>query len=138
MNCCKKEAVTTDKAKAIGPYSLGIKAGQFVFCSGQTGTEQGKLLEGVEAQTRQTLINLSNILEAAGSSLERVVKTTVFLRDINDFARMNAVYAEFFKTEPPARSTFQVAALPLGASVEIEAIALLGTGEDDSDCTCSE
>lgn len=141
MTCCnKREAVKTDKAKAIGPYSLGIKAGHFVFCSGQTGTDHavGKLVEGgIEAQTRQTLINLSNILEAAGTSLDRVVKTTVFLKDIGDFQRMNAVYAEFFKNDPPARSTFQVAALPGGADVEIEAIAL-ESPQDDADCTCSE
>jgi 2-iminobutanoate/2-iminopropanoate deaminase len=138
MNCCRKEAVTSEKAKAIGPYSVGIKAGLFVFCSGQLGMDQatGNLVEGgVEAETRQALINLSNILEAAGSSLERVVKTTVFLRDINDFQRMNVVYGEFFKNVPPARSAFQVAALPRGGAVEIEAIALLAQ-EDDADCTC--
>ena len=141
MNCClNKEVVTTEKAKAIGPYSVGVKAGHFVFCSGQLGLDQatGNLVEGgVEAETRQALVNLSVILEAAGSSLERVVKTTVFMRDMNDFARMNAVYAEFFKSEPPARSTFQVAALPRGGAVEIEAIALLPQG-DDADCCCSE
>ena len=106
--------MTTDKAKAIGPYSVGVKVGNLVFVSGQLGMDQatGALVEGgVEAETRQALVNLANILEAAGSSLEHVVKTTVFLRDINDFNRMNAVYGEFFKTEPPARSTFQVAAL---------------------------
>ncbi len=140
MNGCKKEVVNTEKAKAIGPYSVGVKAGHFVFCSGQVGMDQatGSLVEGgVEGETRQALRNLSAILEAAGSSLERVVKTTVFLRDINDFNRMNAVYAEFFKTEPPARSTFQVAALPRGAAVEIECMALL-SHEDDADCHCSE
>ena len=129
MNGCQnKEVVTSEKAKAIGPYSLGIKAGQFVFCSGQLGLDPatGNMVEGgVEAETRQALTNLATVLEAAGSSLGRVVKTTVFLRDINDFARMNAVYAEFFTSEPPARSAFQVAALPRGGAVEIEAIALL-------------
>jgi 2-iminobutanoate/2-iminopropanoate deaminase len=138
--CAKKEVVTTEKAKAIGPYSIGIKAGDLVFCSGQAGLDQstGKLVEGgIEAQTHQTLVNLGNILEAAGSSLDRVVKTTVFMQDIKEFSRMNAVYAEFFKSEPPARSTVQVAALPLGAAVEIEAIALL-RHEDDADCNCSE
>jgi 2-iminobutanoate/2-iminopropanoate deaminase len=92
---------------------------------------------GVEAETRQALINLSTILEAAGSSLERVVKTTVFLRDINDFQRMNAVYATFFQSEPPARSAFQVAALPRGGAVEIEAVALSAKPEDPDGC-CSE
>jgi 2-iminobutanoate/2-iminopropanoate deaminase len=138
--CIKKEIVITEKAKAIGPYSLGIKVGDFVYCSGQAGVDQatGKLVEGgIEAETRQTLINMGNILEAAGSGLERVVKTTVFLRDIKEFARMNAVYAEFFKSDPPARSTVQVAALPLGAGVEIEAVALLRRS-DDADSNCSE
>jgi 2-iminobutanoate/2-iminopropanoate deaminase len=138
--CVKKEVVTTEKAKAIGPYSLGIKTGNFVFCSGQAGVDQstGKMVVGdIEAETRQTLINLGNILQAAGSSLDRVVKTTVFLRDIKEFSRMNAVYAEFFKSDPPARSTVQVVALPLGAAVEIEAIALLNN-QDDADSNCSE
>jgi 2-iminobutanoate/2-iminopropanoate deaminase len=139
MSCCNtKEAVTTEKAKAIGPYSLGMKAGHFVFCSGQLGLDMqsGNLVEGgVEAETRQALVNLTNILEAAGSSLERVVKTTVFLRDMNDFARMNEIYAEFFQASPPARSTFQVAGLPRAAAVEIEAIALLSP-KDDVDCDC--
>lgn len=138
MNGCQnKEVVTSDKAKAIGPYSLGIKAGQFVFCSGQLGLDPatGNMVEGgVEAETRQALNNLATVLEAAGSSLGRVVKTTVFLRDINDFARMNAVYAEFFTSEPPARSAFQVAALPRGGAVEIEAIALLPQS-DEPDCS---
>jgi 2-iminobutanoate/2-iminopropanoate deaminase len=141
MSCCdNREVVTTDKAKAIGPYSLGIKAGHFVFCSGQLGLDQatGNLVEGgIEAETHQSLVNLSVILQAAGSSLERVVKTTVLLRDINDFARVNAVYAEFFKTEPPARTTFQVGALPRGAAILIEAVALL-TPENDADGCCSE
>jgi len=140
MSCCqKKEVVTTDKAKAIGPYSVGVKVGNLVFVSGQLGMDQatGALVEGgVEAETRQALVNLGNILEAAGSSLEHVVKTTVFLRDINDFNRMNAVYGESFKTEPPARSTFQVAALPRGGAVEIELIALVP--DDDPDCRCGE
>lgn len=139
-NCTQKEAVQTDKAKAIGPYSLGIKAGPFVFCSGQTGTDPstGNMVEGgVEAETRQTLINLSAILEAAGSDLDHIVKTTVFLRDIRDFDKMNAVYGQFFKSNPPARSTFQVVALPRGAAVEIEAIALF-MHEDSADCHCSE
>lgn len=139
MTCVKKEAVTSEKApKAIGPYSLGIKAGQFVFSSGQLGFDPatGNLVEGgVEAETRQALTNLSNILESAGSSLDYVVKTTVFLRDIADFSRMNSVYAEFFKETPPARSAFQVAALPRGAAVEIEAIAMLVEAVEDD---CSE
>jgi len=140
MSCRdRREVVATEKIKAIGPYSAGIKAGHFVFCSGQLGLDPstGNLAEGgLEAETRQALLNLSNVLEAAGSSLERVVKTTVFLRDINDFARVNAVYAEFFKTEPPARSAFQVAALPRAAAVEIEAIAVLAPEDQQDECSC--
>ena len=142
MKCaCRKEVVTVENGpKAIGPYSLGIRAGHFVFCSGQLGLDPatGNLVEGgVEAETRQALTNLSAILQGAGSGLENVVKTTVFLRDINDFVRMNTVYAEFFKSDPPARSAFQVAALPRSAAVEIEAVALLGQ-ENDVDCGCGE
>ena len=128
--CCEKRTVvTTDQApKAIGPYSVAIKAGPFVFTSGQLGLDpaSGALVDGgVEAETRQALTNLRHVLEAAGSSLSLVVKTTVFLRDINDFARMNAIYGEFFTQDPPARSAVQVAALPKGGAVEIEAIAHL-------------
>lgn len=125
----EKMIITTDKApKAIGPYSAGVKAGHFVYTAGQLGIDPqaGKLVEGgIEAETRQALTNLKNILEAAGSSLGGVVKTTVFLRDINDFAAMNGVYAEFFTENFPARSAIQVAALPLGAAVEVEAVALV-------------
>ena len=139
MACCQKEIVTSDKApQAIGPYSIGVKAAHFVFSSGQLGFDPstGNLVEGgVQAETRQALTNLRNILEAAGSSLAHVVKTTVFLRDINDFAAMNSVYAEFFTENPPARSAFQVAALPRGGAVEIEAVALL---PENVDCGCSE
>jgi len=124
----QKEVVTAQGApKAIGPYSVGIRAFPWVFCSGQAGLdpETGELVPGgIEAETRQTITNLKNVLESAGSSLSEVVKTTVFLRDMADFARMNAVYAKFFKENPPARSTIQAAALPKGAAVEIEAIAL--------------
>lgn len=123
-----KKVITTELApKAIGPYSAGIEAGEFVFTSGQLGLDpvSGDLVAGgVEAETQQALTNLKNVLEAGGSGLERVVKTTVFLRDIADFAKMNAVYATFFASQPPARSAFQVGALPKGAAVEIEAVAL--------------
>jgi 2-iminobutanoate/2-iminopropanoate deaminase len=124
----QKEVVTAQGApKAIGPYSVGIRAFPWVFCSGQAGLdpETGEIVPGgIEAETHQTITNLKNVLESAGSSLDEVVKTTVFLRDIGDFARMNAVYAKFFRGTPPARSTIQAAALPKGAAVEIEAIAL--------------
>ena len=123
----KKEIITSDKApKAIGPYSVATKFGDLIFTAGQLGfdPQTGELVSGgVEAETRQALTNLQNVLEAAGSSLDNVLKTTVFLRDINDFARMNAVYAEFFKEYCPARSAFQVVALPKGGAVEIESIA---------------
>lgn len=123
-----KEVVSTDTIKAIGPYSVAVKAGPFVFVSGQLGLDPATgafAVGGVEAETRQALVNLSTVLEAAGTSLDRVVKSTVFLQDMNDFARMNAIYAEFFKAQPPARSAIQVAALPRGGAVEIEVIALL-------------
>lgn len=127
MHSPEKEIITTDKApKALGPYSAGIRLGNLVFTAGQVGIvpEIGDIVDGgIEAETRQVLNNLQAVLEAAGSSLERVVKTTVFLRDMNDFSKMNAVYAEFFTDKPPARSTVQVGALPKGATVEIEAIA---------------
>ncbi len=113
--------------KAIGPYSTAIQTDGLVFCSGQVGLDpaSGELVAGgVEAQTRQALTNLKHALEAAGSSLERAVKISVFLKDMDDFGKMNAIYAEFFSSEPPARSTIAVAALPKAALVEIDAIAL--------------
>lgn len=118
---------TTEAPAAVGPYSQAIQANGFVFTAGQLGLDPatGKLVEGdVTDQARQALKNLQAILEAAGSSLERVVKVTVFLKDIHDFKRVNEVYAEFFKADPPARSAVQVAALPLGGLVEIEAVAV--------------
>jgi len=125
----KKHIITTEKApKAIGPYSAAVRVGHFVYTAGQIGIDPatGEVVSGgVEAETRQALTNLKHILEAAGASLNTVVKTTVFLRDINDFARMNAVYAEFFTAAPPARSAVQAAALPKGVAVEIEAVAFL-------------
>ncbi len=123
-----RQVVTTDQAPAaVGPYSQGIRAGDFVFTAGQLGIDPqtGRFVEGgVEAQARQALTNLKAVLEAAGSSLDRVVKVTVFLQDINDFKAVNGVYAQFFTHDPPARSAVQVAALPLGGLVEIEAIAV--------------
>ena len=109
----------------MGPYSPGIQVGNMVFASGTTGVdpESGSLVEGVAEQTRQALANLSKVLEAGGSSMTKVLKTTVFMTNLQEFATMNEVYGEVFDTEPPARSTIQVAALPGGASVEIEAIA---------------
>jgi len=123
----EKKVVKADKApQAIGPYSAAITAGHWIFTAGQIGIERSindLVPGGIEAETRQALKNLQYILESAGSSLQEVVKTTVFMRDMNDFSIMNGVYAEFFSSEPPARSTIQVAALPKGAAVEIEAVA---------------
>jgi len=128
----EKQIVTTDKAPAaIGPYSQGICLGDLVFTSGQLGLIPGtKQFAGpeIEAQTRQALQNIAAILEAAGSSLDQVVKCTVFLKEMGEFPRMNQVYAEFFGENPPARSAVQVAALPLDGRVEIEAVALVHPG----------
>jgi 2-iminobutanoate/2-iminopropanoate deaminase len=126
----KREVIRTEKAPAPlpgAPYSQAIKANGFVFCSGQLGIDPktGKFAgEGVEEQTRQALKNLEAVLEASGSSLEKVVKTTVLLADMEDFGKMNSVYASFFKKNPPARMAFQAAKLPLNGKVEIDAIAL--------------
>ncbi len=123
-----KESVFTGKApKAIGPYSQAIRTNALVFASGQAGLDPqtGDLVTGgIEAETRQALTNIKNVLEAADTTLDAVVKTTVFLVDMAEFPRMNAIYAEFFPKDPPARSTVGVAALPKGAHVEIEAIAI--------------
>ena len=118
---------SADAPAAIGPYSQAIGAGQLLFCSGQLPVvpKTGDLVaQDASAQARQVLENLGAVLNAGGSSYALVVKTTVFLTDLNDFATMNSVYSEFFPDAPPARSTIQVAALPKGAKVEIEAIAL--------------
>ena len=122
-----KEIVQTEHApRAIGPYSQAIKTNGLIFASGQIPTDPATgefVAGGIEEQTRQVLKNLSAVLEAAGSSLDRVVKTTVFLIDMQEFAAMNEVYATFFTSNPPARATVQVARLPRDARVEIEAIA---------------
>jgi 2-iminobutanoate/2-iminopropanoate deaminase len=137
MSCChhKKEIITTDQApKALGPYSAGVSTGCMVFTAGQVGIDPatGKMVEGgIQAQTRQVFKNLQAILETAGSGLDQVVKTTVFMQDMGEFGLMNEVYATFFSEKFPARSTFQVVALPAGAAVEIEAVALLP-------CECGE
>lgn len=124
-----KEIIATEKAPgAIGPYSQAVKAGNMVFCSGQIPIDvaTGEFVsDDVAEQTRQVLTNLSAVLEAAGTSLNNVVKTTVFLADMNDFAAMNEVYAEFFSENKPARATVQAARLPKDARVEIECIALV-------------
>jgi 2-iminobutanoate/2-iminopropanoate deaminase len=121
-----RQAISTANAPgAIGPYSQAITDGDLVFCSGQVGLEpgSGELVDGVEAQTDRAMRNLSAVLDAAGCTLADVVKTTIFLADIGDFAAVNAVYGRHVPDPPPARSTVQVAALPKAARVEIEAIA---------------
>lgn len=126
-----KQIIATEHApQAIGPYSQAVVANGFVFASGQIPIDPatGQFVEGgIVEQTEQVLRNVSNLLEAAGTSLARVVKTTVFLADMNDFAAMNETYARFFGEEPPARSTVQAARLPRDARVEIEVVALAGS-----------
>ena len=125
-----RETVKTGNAPAaIGPYSQAVRSGGFLFCSGQIPLEPatGKIVEGgIEAQTERVLRNLEAVLAAGGASLARVVKTTVYLADLADFPRMNEVYGRFFSNQPPARATVQVAKLPAGALVEIDAIAETG------------
>jgi len=124
----KKSVIIADGApKAIGPYSAGVSTGHLIFTAGQLGMDPqtGELVEGgIQAQTSQALTNLKAVLEAAESGLHLVVKTTVFLKDIGEFGLMNEIYGEFFTEDFPARSAFQVGALPKGAAVEIEAVAL--------------
>lgn len=139
MSCTCKQIVTLPKdgPKAIGPYSLGIISNELIFTSGQAGLsiQTGELVPGgIEAETRQTIENLSSILKAAGSSLDKVVKTTVYLKNIADFAAMNTIYAEYFGKDSPARTTIQAAALPKNAMVEIEAIA----AKCSMECECGE
>jgi len=122
-----KQTVSTQNAPAaIGPYSQGVKVGNLIFTSGQLpmNPQSGELVADIEGATKQSLDNVKAILESAGASMDKVVKTVVFLRDMNDFVAMNAVYATYFPTNPPARSAVQVARLPKDAILEIEAIAL--------------
>jgi 2-iminobutanoate/2-iminopropanoate deaminase len=125
-----REIIKTEGAPtAIGPYSQAVRAGGFIFCSGQIPLDPktGEFVAGgVAEQTEQVMRNLTAVLEAAGSGLNRIVKTTVFLADMNDFAAMNEVYGRYFQENPPARATVQAARLPRDARVEIEAIALVG------------
>lgn len=126
-----KEIISTKHAPAaVGPYSQAVRAGNMVFTAGQIALDPatGKMLEDdITVQTEQVLKNLTAVLKAAGTCLDNVVKCTVFLQDMGEFAAMNAVYGQFFSENPPARSAVQAAALPLGARVEIEAIALSGS-----------
>ena len=122
-----KEIISTKKApSAIGPYSQGMIVGDLVFTSGQIplNPENGELVTEIIKATVQFMANLSAVLEAAGSSLEKVIKTTIFLQDLNDFEKVNEIYGDYFKDNLPARSCVQVAKLPKGAIIEIEAIAI--------------
>lgn len=131
-----KQIIVTDKAPpAVGPYSQGVRVGDLIFTAGQLGiVPDTKEFAGpdIDAQARQALENIKAILEAGGSCMRHVVKTTVFLQDIKEWPRLNVVYAEFFPEEPPGRSAVEVAALPLGGRVEIEVIA------EACDCDTSE
>jgi 2-iminobutanoate/2-iminopropanoate deaminase len=124
-----KKTIRTDGApKALGPYSQAVVAGEFVFTAGQVGIDPttGEMAEGVAYQAEQAMQNLREVLAAAGAGVDDVVKTTIYLADLGDFAEVNEIYAAYFKDEPPARSTFQVAALPAGALVEIDMVAYAG------------
>ena len=123
----KKVIVPEGGAPPLAPYSPGIGVGDFVFTAGQVALDPdtGKLIDGdVQAETRQAMENLGKVLEAGGASFDTVVKTTVFMTDMNDYVAVNEVYGEYFSDSPPARSAVQVAALPAGAAVEIEAVAV--------------
>jgi len=123
-----KHTVSTPNAPAaIGPYSQGVKVGNLIFTSGQLplNPQSGELVADIEGATKQSLANVKAILESAGASMDNIIKIVVFLRDMNDFAAMNAVYATYFPNDPPARSAVQVARLPKNAILEIEAIAYL-------------
>ena len=128
-----KKIIHTDQApEAIGPYSQAVMTENMVFTAGQIGLDPVTMEivdGGIEAETRQVLMNLQHVLEAANSDLNYVIKTTVFLRDMADFPKMNAIYAEFFSENPPARSTVAVATLPKNVAVEIEAVALLASNQ---------
>lgn len=132
--------IHTDKAPAaIGPYSQAIEMGGLIFCSGQIGIDPktNTLVERIEKQTKQVLQNLSEVLKASGSSIKNVVKTTIYLTDINDFAKVNEIYGSFFSETNPARATIGVASLPKGALIEIDAIALVKKA-DNHNCTNCE
>lgn len=130
----KEIIIAISAPKPIGPYNAGIRAGHLIFTAGQLGLdrETGELVPGgIEAETRKALQNIQNILESAGSNMSRIVKTTVYLRDMGEFAKMNGVYAEFFPSEPPARTTIAVVGLPKNGAVEIEAVALVAQPSGD-------
>jgi 2-iminobutanoate/2-iminopropanoate deaminase len=132
----KKIISTSEAPAAIGPYSQAVRSGRFLFCSGQIPLDpkSGQIISGdIAAQTRRVLDNIAAVLRSDGLTLDNVIKTTVFLTDLGDFQTVNEIYGSYFKQDPPARSTVQVAALPKGAKVEIEVIAAAGNGQSSGD-----
>ena len=131
----KREVIAPANAPAaVGPYSPAIRIADLIYTSGSLGIDpqSGELVPGgIEGETRQALLNINTILEAGGSSLGQIVKTTVFLQNLEEFPQMNAVYAGFFDDQPPARTTVEVAALPKGAAIEIEAVAIVSDEGSD-------
>jgi 2-iminobutanoate/2-iminopropanoate deaminase len=128
----KKIISTSDAPAALGPYSQAVRAGSTVYCAGQIPLDpkSGQIVDGgIDAQTRRVMDNITAILKAEGLACDDVVKTTIFLADLGDFQTVNEIYGSYFKQAPPARSTVQVAALPKGARVEIETIAVAGSGD---------
>jgi 2-iminobutanoate/2-iminopropanoate deaminase len=128
-----KKIISTSEAPAtIGPYSQAVRSGNFLFCSGQIPLDpkSGQIVSGgIAAQTRRVLDNIGAVLKAEGLTFENIVKTTIFLTDLGDFQTVNEIYGSYFKQQPPARSTVQVSALPKGAKIEIEVIAVADNGE---------
>jgi 2-iminobutanoate/2-iminopropanoate deaminase len=132
----KKIISTSEAPAAIGPYSQAVRSGNFLFCSGQIPLDpkSGQIVSGdIATQTRRVLDNVGAVLKAEGLTFENIVKTTIFLTDLGDFQTVNETYAAYFKQQPPARSTVQVSALPKGAKVEIEVIAIPDTGESSEE-----
>jgi 2-iminobutanoate/2-iminopropanoate deaminase len=132
----KKIISTSEAPAAIGPYSQAVRSGNFLFCSGQIPLDpkSGQIVSGdIATQTRRVLDNVGAVLKAEGLTFENIVKTTIFLTDLGDFQTVNETYGSYFKQQPPARSTVQVSALPKGAKVEIEAIAIPDTGESSEE-----
>lgn len=133
------KSIQTEKApKVVGPYSQAIGIGDWVFCSGQIGIDpkSGELVKGIEKQTEQVLENLKEVLKASGSDFAAVLKTTIFITDMKNYATVNEIYSKVFKDHKPARSTVAVAELPKGVLIEIEAIAIGYSEEDESGCAC--
>jgi 2-iminobutanoate/2-iminopropanoate deaminase len=131
----KKTVSTNEAPGAIGPYSQAVRTGNFLFCSGQIPLDpkSGQIISGdIAAQTRRVLDNIAAVLRVEGLTFDNVVKTTIFLTDLGDFQTVNEVYSSYFKQDPPARSTVQVSALPRGAKIEVEAIAVAAEGAEQT------